>query len=135
MLTLGMGSRRFDTQVKENITQYSYQLLGSLLLRRPLGREIRDRFGLELGIAPHINIQKNEPVTKITLKKTWPKSLETFFSRTIEESPQSDVRLKYKLSRYIALTAFWENQEVRGLEDAVDSRNKAGVDLETAFEF
>ena len=135
MLTLGMGSRRFDTQVRENITQYSYQLLGSLLLRRPLGREIRDRFGLELGIAPHINIQKNEPVTKITLKKTWLKSLETFFSRTLEESPQSDVRLKYKLSRRVALTAFWENQEVSGLEDTVDSRNKAGVDLETAFEF
>ena len=131
MLTLGMGSRHFDTGVKENITQYSYQLLGSLLLRQPLGREIRERFGLELGIDP--KIQNNEPVTKITLKRKWFKALESSFSRTIEELPQSDVKLKYNLSRSMALTAFWENK-IRGLED-IDTQNKTGLDLEISFEF
>lgn len=133
MLTLGVSSRYFDTEVKENTTQYSYQLLGSLLLRQPLGREIRERFGLELGIDPQI--QKNKPVTKITLKRKWLKALEASFSRTIEELPQSDVKLKYNLNRNMALTAFWENKELKGLEDTVDDRNKTGLDLEMSFEF
>lgn len=133
MLTLGVGSRYFDTEIKENITQYSYQLIGSLLLRQPLSREIRERFGLELGIDPQI--QKNEPVTKITLKRKWFKALEASFSRTIEELPQSDVKLKYNLNRNMALTAFWENKELKELEDTVDKRNKTGLDLEMSFEF
>ena len=135
MLTLGVGSRYFDTKVKENITQYSYQLIGSLLLRQPLSREIRDRFGLELGINPHINIKKNEPVTKITLKRKWFKTLETSFSRTLEELPQSDIRLKYELSRNMALTAFWEDRELQDLEDSSSSRSKTGLDMEISFEF
>ena len=135
MLTLGVGSLYFDTKVKQNITQYSYQLIGSLLLRQPLGREIRDRFGLELGISPHINIKKNESVTKITLKRKWFKALETSFSRTLEELPQSDVKLKYELSRNMALTAFWEDKELQDLEDSVSSRSKTGLDMEVSFEF
>ena len=134
MLTLGVGSRYFDAKVKENITQYSYQLIGSLLLRQPLYREIRDRFGLELDIDNSINIQ-SEPVTKIVLKKKWLKSLETSVSRTIEELPQHDAKVKYELNRNMALTAFWESNEPRELEETLGSRNRTGLDLELSFEF
>lgn len=134
MLTFGASSRHFDEKIKQNITQYSYQLIGSLLLQQPLNREIRDRFGLELDINNHINID-NKPVSKITLKKKWFTSLETSLSRTIEELPQSDLKLKYRLNRNMALTAFWEDKEPKELEDPIDSRNKTGLDLEASFEF
>jgi len=132
MLTFGMKSKDFDAHVKENVTDYSYHLLGSFLLQQSLNKEFKNKLGFDLTISPQINVL-NEPVTKIALKKIWFNKLKTSFSRTIEEFPESDVRLKYNLNNNISLTAFWENTE--HIEVDSSEKQKMGLDLELAVDF
>ena len=132
MLTLGMRSKYFDENVKENITGYSYHLLGSFLLKQSLNKELKNKLGLDLNISPQINVL-NEPVTKITLKKIWFDKLKTSFSRTIEEFPESDIRFKYDLNPYVSLTTFWENTEHTEVDSS--EKQKMGLDFEFIFDF
>ena len=131
LLTLGVGSRRFDANVKQNVADYSYQILASLLLEKPLNKEIKDTLGVDFRLTPYINTL-NEPVTKITLSKNWLEKWKTSFSRTIEDA-QSDIRLKYNLNQKISLTAFWENAGEIKLED--NQEDRFGLDFEFAFDF
>ena len=134
-LTLGVGSRYFDANVKQKFTDskdYSYQLLGSLLLEKPLNREIKNTLGLDFRLTPYINTL-NKPVTKITLSKNWFEKWKTSFSRTIEDDAQSDIRLKYDLNQKISLTAFWENTEQKKLEN--NQEDRLGLDFEFNFDF
>ena len=132
MLTLGMSSKHFDANVKQNITGYSYHLLGSILLQQSLNKQFSNLLGVNLNISPHINIL-NEPVTKITLRKTWLDKFNTSFSRTIEEFPTSDAKVKYDLKPNVSLTAFWENTE--HIEADPNDKQKMGVDFEFNFDF
>ena len=138
LLTLGVGSRHFDANVKQNVGDasskllYSSQLLGSLLLEKPLNREIKHTLGLDFRLTPYINTS-NKPVTKITLSKNWFERWRTSFSRTIEEDSQSDIRLKYNLNQKVSLTAFWENTEA--VEVKEEEKDFLGFDLEFNFDF
>ena len=132
LLTLGINARRFDTDVKQNITDYSYQILASFLIEKPLNKEIKDTLGLDFRLTPYIDTL-NKPVTKITLSKSWFEKWRASFSRTLEESAHSDVRLKYDLNNKISLTAFWEN---RGqIEFKEIDEDFLGLDLEFNFDF
>lgn len=133
MLTLGMSSKYFDANVKtQNVTGYYYHLLGSVLLQKSLNKEFSNALGLNLNISPHINVI-NEPVTKITLHKTWFDRVKTSFSRTLEEFPASDMKLKYDLQSNLSLTAFWENTEHKTVD--TNEKQKMGLDFEFNFDF
>ena len=137
LLTLGVSSQRFDSNVKQNITDYSYypyQILTSLLIERSLNKEIKDTLGFDFRLTPYIDTL-NKPVTKITLSKNWFEKWRTSFSRTIEESAYSDVRLKYDISDKISLTAFWENNNKEQFVQDVQEDSLTGVDFEFSFDF
>ena len=131
LLTLGVSSRHFDANVKQDITDYSYQILGSLLLEKPLNQEIKNVLGLDFRLTPYINTL-NKPVTKITLSKSWFEKWKSSFSRTIEDA-QSEIRLKYDLNKKVSLTAFWENTGQIDLED--NQKDRLGLDVEFNFDF
>ena len=134
LLTLGVDSRRFDASVKQNITDvnyYPYQILTSLLIEKSLNKEIKDTLGLDFRLTPYINTL-NKPVTKITLSKNWFDKWKTSFSRTIEESAHSDIRLKYDLNEKTSLTAFREN---RGQVELNEEEDFWGLDFEFNFDF
>lgn len=134
LLAFGMETHRFDENIKENITQYSTQFLGSYFLQKHLGKELSHILNLKLDTAPYLNTRSEEPVaTKVTLRKDWFKNLQTSVSRTIEENPVSDARVKYNLKKNISLTAFWEDTE-KILENETE-KDTAGLDLEFHFEF
>ena len=135
LLTLGVSSRRFDANVKQNITDvdyYPYQILTSLLIEKSLNKEIKDTLGLDFRLTPYINAL-NKPVTKITLSKNWFEKWKTSFSRTIEESAYSDIRLKYDLNEKTSLTAFWENRGQVELEETEE--DFLGLNFEFNFDF
>ena len=132
LLTLGVSSRHFDSNVRQDVTDYSYQILASLLVEKPLNREIKEALGLDFRLTPYINIL-NKPVTKVTLSRTWFEKWKTSFSRTIEESAQSDIRLKYDISPKISLTGFWENNELLYLDQI--EQDWLGLDFEFKFDF
>lgn len=132
LLTLGVSSRHFDSNVKQNVTDYSYQILASLLVEKPLNREIKEALGLDFRLTPYINTL-NKPVTKITLSRTWFDKWQSSFSRTLEESAQSDIRLKYDISPKISLTAFWENNEQLYIDQVEE--DWLGFDFEFKLDF
>ena len=132
LLTLGVEFRHFDTYIGQNITDYSYKILGSLLLEKPLNREIKKALGLDFRLTPYIN-DLNKPVTKITLSRSWFEKWKTSFSRTIEDETQSDVRLKYDLNERVSLTSFWENVGNSDIEE--QKEDFLGLDLEFNFDF
>ena len=132
LLTLGVSSRRFDADVKQDVTDYSYQILASLLVEKQLNREFKKALGLDFRLTPYINVL-NKPVTKITLSRTWFEKWKTSFSRTIEESAQSDIRLKYNISPKVSLTAFWENNDQLYLDQL--EKDWLGFDFEFKFDF
>ncbi len=140
LLTLGIRTRRFDTSVTENVTDadyssqisYSSQLVASMLLEKPLNKEIKNTLGLDFRLTPYINTD-NKPVTKITLSRNWFEKWKTSFSRTLHEDAESDIRLKYNLNKKVSLTAFWESEEKENLDD--DQKERLGLDLEFNFDF
>ena len=135
LLTLGVSSSRFEANVKQNITDvdyYPYQILTSLLIEKSLNREIKDTLGLDFRLTPYINTL-NKPVTKVTLSKNWFNKWKSSFSRTIEETPQSDIRLKYDLNEKTSLTAFWENKRQMELQETEE--DFLGLDFEFNFDF
>lgn len=132
LLTLGISSRRFDSNLKQNVTDYSYQILTSLLIEKPLNREIKDTLGLDFRLTPYINTL-NKPVTRLTLSKTLFERWGISFSRTIEESAQSDVRFKYDINPKMSLTALWENKRQFDLEELEEDR--LGFNFEFNFDF
>ena len=133
LLTLGIGARRFDANVSQNVTDYSYQILGSLLLEKPLNKEIKEALGVDFRLTPYINAL-NEPVTKITFSKNWFEKWKTSYSRTIEDAQSDNIKLKYNLNTRASLTAFWENE---GLIKDLDSNreDRFGLDFEFNFDF
>ena len=131
LLTLGVDSRHFDTKVKESVTDYSYQILASLLLEKHLNKEIKNTLGVDFRLTPYINTL-NKPVTKITFSKNWFEKWKSSFSRTIEDA-QSDIRLKYNLNQKVSLTAFWENAGQTKLEGKEE--DWLGLDFEFNFDF
>ena len=133
LLALGLGSGRLDTDVRENATDYSYQILASILLEKPLNREIKDALGLDFRLTPYINTA-NQPVTKVTLSKDWFKKWKSSFSQTIEDK-QSDIRLKYKLNPNMSLTAFWESATDEEINVERDREERMGLDLEFNLDF
>ena len=138
LLALGVNSQRFDSNVNQDVTpglqntglSYSYQILTSLLIEKPLNREIKETLGVDFRLTPYINTQ-NKPVTKLTLSRTWFERWKTSFSRTLEETAQSDFRFKYDVSSNMSLTGFWNQEE--NLEELED--NWLGLDLEFNFDF
>ena len=133
LLAFGMTTQRFDENIKENIKQYSTQFLGSYFLQQHLGKELSNILNLKLDTAPYLSTNSEEVATKVTLRKNWLKNLQTSISRTIEENPVSDARVKYNLKKNISLTAFWEDTE-KNLENELE-KDTAGLDLEFYFEF
>ena len=135
LLAFGMASRYFDENIEENLTQYSYQFIGSYLLDQPLGKELKNTLNMDLSITPHLSAESDEPATKLTVKKNWRKNLQTSLSRTIEDKPVSDARVKYQLKKNMSLTAFWENTEKNPARDDGAERDTMGLDFEFSFEF
>ena len=133
LLTLGVSSRHFDTQVKqsESVGNYSYQIITSFLIEKTLNKEIKNALDLDFRLTPYINTL-NKPVTKVTLSKSWFDKWRTSFSRTIEESAHSDVQLKYDLNKKTSLTAFWENT---GQIEQEKDEELLGLDFEFNFDF
>ena len=133
LLTLGVRFRHFEENVTQHVADYSYQILGSLLLEKSLNREIKNLLDLDFRLTPYINTS-NKPITKITLSRNWFEKWRTSFSRTIEEEALSDVRLKYDLSKKVSLTAFWEDIKQNRFEDSQEE-NRLGLDIEFNLDF
>ena len=118
-----------------NAAQYSYHHLGPALFQKAIGQELKETLGVDqFLIIPHRNPKKSTPSTKLILRKKMFKKLNISASQTVlDESPERDVKLEYKLNKNMSVVGFWKNEDP--LEETSLENNTLGLDLEYQFDF
>lgn len=137
LLALGMTQQELDKKVdaEELAAQTSYQL-GSALLASPLGKQIKNRFGFEFNISSEFD-EEDTVVPKVTIKKQLTKKLDATASRTLDQNPKNNVKLKYKVNKNLSVIGVWdgtENKDTTGVQSDA-STSIFGVDLEFKRKF
>lgn len=136
LLALGITSSELDGGIgaNEQAAQTSYQI-GSALLTSPLGKELKNRFGVDVQISSGFDDEKKS-VPTVTLKKKLTKKLSAEASRTIEENPKNNVKMKYDINQNLSVIGLWDSTEINAADtEKNNSENKVGVDLEYRIRF
>ncbi len=112
--------------------------LGAQLFESQIGKQFKDRLGVEFKIGTQFNTEENASFPKVTFSKQWTPKFESSASRTIEQFPSSDVKLEYKFNKNTSAIGFWEGKQesnaiTKDRETADES--KIGLDLEYKIEF
>ena len=133
LLTLGVGSRHFDTKIEQGATDYAYQILTSVFLEKHINKAIKNTLGWDFRFTSSYVTPSGQPSKKVTLSRNWFEKWKTSLSQTIEDA-QRDIRLRYSLSQRVFLTAFWENTGQAEIEDNME-KNQMGLDFEFQLNF
>ena len=111
--------------------------LGAAVLEKPIGKELKNRFGVDLKVGTGQQAADNATVPKVTLSKQVSKNLGASASRTIGGTQQtSNVKLEYKLNRRTSVIGTWEGREESSFQEEKDANKSVfGVDLEYRINF
>ncbi len=101
--------RSSDTQNNSLATQSSVQL-GTALLQKPIGDQIKNRLGVDMQISSAYAQAEAGTVPKVTFSKQWTPKFIGSASRTIEKSPTNLVRLEYKMNKNVSVIGSWEGR-------------------------
>lgn len=134
--TLDQGTTRGDQQSAAAPGVIGTQI-GAQLFESQIGKQFKDRLGVDVKIGTAFNTDENASFPKVTFSKQWTPNFEASASRTIEPNPTSDVKLEYKFNRNTSAIGFWEGRQEdpsRQIRKNTDE-NKVGLDLEYKVEF
>ncbi|MCH2534633.1 MAG: translocation/assembly module TamB [Bdellovibrionales bacterium] len=137
LLALGVTPSQLDERVdpSEQATQTSYQL-GTALLSSPLGKEIKNRFGVDVQISSGFDEVDKKSVPTVTVKKQITDDLSAQASRTIEQIPKNNVKMKYNINQNLSIIGLWDSSEANLAEPERDTTSDTiGVDLEYKIRF
>lgn len=137
LLALGITPSQLDERVdpSEQATQTSYQL-GTALLSSPLGKEIKNRFGVDVQISSGFDEVDKKSVPTVTVKKQITDDLSAQASRTIEQIPKNNVKMKYNINQNLSIIGLWDSSETNLAEPERDTTSDTiGVDLEYKIRF
>lgn len=117
LLALGITNTTSATQLQRNTDQQSSALatqgsvqLGTALLQKPIGKEIKNRLGVDMQISSTYTQAEAGTVPKVTFNKQWTPKFIGSASRTIERSPTNLVKLQYKMNKNLSLIGSWEGR-------------------------
>ena len=121
--------------IVNNVAKYSYYHLGPVLFQKAIGQELKDTLGVDqFLIVPHMNPKKNTTSTKLILRKKMFEKLNVSASQTIlDENPERDVKVEYKVNKNISVIGFWKNEDP--LEGSDLETDSLGFDLEYQIDF
>lgn len=148
LLALGMTmsttptvQRTTDQQNSALATQGSVQL-GTALLKKPIGNEIKSKLGVDMQISSAYNQADQTTVPKVTFSKQWTPKFIGSASRTIDKNPVNLIKLEYKMDKNLSLIGSWQGQssDTSGtitLQQPQIDRTPSilGLDLEYKIEF
>lgn len=135
--TVGEGYRQGDQQSAAAPGVIGTQL-GAQLFESQLGKQFKDRLGVDVKIGTSFNTDENASFPKVTFSKQWTPKFEASASRTIEPNPTSDVKLEYKFNRNASVIGFWEGKQEDASQQSLNRQSdesKVGLDLEYRIEF
>lgn len=141
LLALGVTTQQNSSTVNssQQQRQSTYQIGAAVLSNNPLGKEIKNRFGWEMQIAPSFDEENNVAVPKVTFSKQISSRIGATASYERGKQPRTDVKLRYLVNQQIYLVGSFTSNP---LEEATQqNRNQLrntnifGLDLEFKREF
>ena len=154
LLALGVKPEKFEKNFNESRqgAQAGAKLGTALFADNPLKKEIQSKTGFQVDIAsattkaPQVSNRNaafddttGVSVPKIVVSRQWTPKFGASASRTVGESPVSNVQFKYRLNRSFSVIGRWETKESEQAQtpaqSTVDSSSLFGLDLEYKMEF
>lgn len=110
--------------------------LGAAVLQKPIGKELKDRFGVELKVSSSQPSADTASVPKVTLSKQLSNKLGASASRTIGGTRQtSNVKLEFSVNRRTSVIGTWEGKEDDIAQEKDVNKSVFGLDLEYRINF
>ncbi len=139
LLALGLTPESLDESraTGQQMTSTSTTALGAALLQKPVGKRLKDQFGVDMKVTTSQNNADVGSSARVTLSKQWTPKLSVAASGTLEANPRSSVRLEYKVNRGLSVIGSWEGREQGNIqENRKDVTNSVlGLDLEYRVQF
>lgn len=141
LLALGLTPEALDESrtAGQQMTSTSTTALGAALLQKPVGKRLKDKFGVDMKVtSSQQNSADVASAARVTLSKQWTPKLSVSASGTLEANPQSSVRLEYQVNRGLSVIGSWQAREQSAIEDnqSKDTNNSIlGLDLEYRVQF
>lgn len=139
LLALGMTPEALDDSktTGAQVTSTSTTALGAALLQKPVGKRLKDNFGVDMKVTSSQNTADVASAARVTLSKQWTPKLSIAASGTLEANPQSSVRLEYQVNKGLSVIGSWEGREQNIQENQQkDVTNSVlGLDLEYRMQF
>ena len=138
LLAFGTRSIVFETgdtvSDVDKYSYYSYQI-GTAMLERAIGQEVKNTFGVDqFSIVSHRNPKKRSTATKLIVGKKILNNLTILASQTfLEDQPESDIKAEYQIRNHVSLVGFWKNEQAAATSDI--GNNELGFDVEYNIDF
>ncbi len=143
MLALGTLPDQFDqtNNASGNGDTQGFEVGTSLLSNNPLGKELKERYDVDVQFSSSFDDQNNAAVPKVTLRRKVSKKLQVSVSATTGNTNQQEGRVTYELNNDISTIFRIANQPDDGTNNNTNNQNNVrqsnpfGVDLEYRVEF
>ncbi len=146
MLALGQLPDEFDPTQQNSLNsdpnapqQQGFEVGTSLLGNNPLGRELKERYDVDVEVSTSFDDQTNSAVPRVTLRRKISKKLELSGSSTTGENNRQEGRVTYELNDDISTIFRLRNrpldQNNLNSNPTVRQNNSFGVDVEYKVEF
>lgn len=143
LLALGtLSTNPTNSTATTNTTQQSgnpgFMLPSSVLKTSPIGKELKDRFDVDLQFTSGFDETENVAVQKISLSGKIAEKLGWVYNRSLGSRSDNEVELKYNLSKRFQVVGSFVNRqadETEILQQKIDNPNVLGLDLEYRFQF
>ncbi len=142
MLAFGTIPNQFDqsgTTPVEGGQQSGFEIGTGLFDNNPLGRELKERYNLDVQFSSSFDDQNNTAVPKVTIRRKMGKDLIISVSQTTGNSSQSEGRVTYELDNQLS-TIFRVSNRQSDINNGnnnnnIRQNNLFGIDLEYKREF
>ncbi len=111
--------------------------IGSALIEKPLGKEIKNRLGLDFAITSNSSTTDNSQ--KVTLSKQITPKITASASRSIGKSQSNSAKLEYQMNKNVSVIGSFEGQSDTSATQTTDKKpvdsSVLGLDLEYKLQF
>ncbi len=143
MLALGTLPDQFDQNNNSSSGNSSniqnFEVGTSLLSNNPLGKELKERYDVDVQFSSSFDDQNNVAVPKVTLRRKVTKKLQVSVSASTGNTNQQEGRVTYELNKDIStifrVTNRPDDSNNLNNNNTVQQSNPFGVDLEYRVEF
>lgn len=148
LLALGTTDQKLDNGIVNSQQQSAStgsNIATGILAANPLGKEIKNRFGVNLQFSSGFDDATNSAVQKIIVSRKISKKMDVQASRAIGKVGETEAKVRYRLSDKVSLVgsylgrqsdeAFPDPTSTVGATTSVPGVNRLGLDVEYKIEF